>query len=138
MFPKIHHHKTWTGFLLFAVIYLISIVLFAGIYIALEYSGTGHLKEHYTDDSNITLYGLILKTLYFSIVTNMAIGFGDITPFGVSRLFASIQAFIGYLLPVALVINLFPQEKRELEEKEKEEEKELEKKEKELEQKSQA
>ncbi|MBS2967906.1 two pore domain potassium channel family protein [Metabacillus sp. KIGAM252] len=120
MFPRIHMHKTWTGFLLFAVIYLVSILLFAAIYLGLELSGAGHLKEHYLDEKGLTLYALILKCLYFSLVTNLSVGFGDITPFELSRLFASLQAFIGYLLPVALVINLFPNEvKEKLEEEEK-------------------
>ncbi|MGD6818486.1 ion channel [Metabacillus sp. 84] len=125
MFPSIHRHKTWTSFLFFGVIYLVSIIVFAAIYALLDLNGMGYLKEHYVDDSKITYYGFILKCLYFSTITNFAIGFGDITPFGTARLFASIQAFIGYLLPVAIVINLFPKEaKEELEKKEQEKEKE--------------
>ncbi|WP_062261938.1 ion channel [Endozoicomonas arenosclerae] len=36
-----------------------------------------------------------LETLYFSVVTFTTLGYGDLTPVGLSRLFAAIEAFIG-------------------------------------------
>ncbi|MCD7036358.1 potassium channel family protein [Metabacillus sp. GX 13764] len=116
MFPIIHKHKTMTAFFLFSVIYLTLIVLFSAIYLILELTGTGNLKEHYLPHQSLSMFDLIGKCLYFSLVTNLSVGFGDITPFGIARLFASMQAFIGYLLPVALVIHLFPNEVKEAEE----------------------
>ncbi len=42
--------------------------------------------------TNITYF---LKCLYFSVVTFTTLGYGDITPIGLSRLIAAIEAFIG-------------------------------------------
>ena len=43
-------------------------------------------------------------TLYFSAMTMFSVGYGDISPIGMGRIVATIQAFIGYSLPVAFVI----------------------------------
>lgn len=46
-----------------------------------------------------------LKTsFYFSAMTMFSVGYGDISPIGVGRMIAIIQAFIGYTLPAAFVI----------------------------------
>lgn len=46
-----------------------------------------------------------LKTsFYFSAMTMFSVGYGDISPIGVGRMIATIQAFIGYTLPAAFVI----------------------------------
>ena len=46
-----------------------------------------------------------LKTaFYFSAMTMFSVGYGDISPIGVGRIIATIQAFIGYTLPAAFVI----------------------------------
>lgn len=116
MFPIIHKHKTITAFFMFSTIYLTLILIFTAVYVILELTGTGNLQEHYLPNQSIGMADLIGKCMYFSLVTNLSVGFGDITPFGIARLFASMQAFIGYLLPVALVIHLFPSEVKEAEE----------------------
>lgn len=47
-----------------------------------------------------------LKTsFYFSAMTMFSVGYGDISPIGVGRMIATIQAFIGYTLPAAFVIH---------------------------------
>jgi potassium channel LctB len=46
-----------------------------------------------------------LKTsFYFSAMTMFSVGYGDISPIGVGRMVATVQAFIGYTLPAAFVI----------------------------------
>lgn len=46
-----------------------------------------------------------LKTsFYFSAMTMFSVGYGDISPIGVGRMIAIVQAFIGYTLPAAFVI----------------------------------
>ena len=41
---------------------------------------------------------------YFSAMTMFSVGYGDISPIGIGRIIAIIQAFIGYTLPVAFVL----------------------------------
>lgn len=46
-----------------------------------------------------------LKTsFYFSAMTMFSVGYGDISPIGMGRMIATVQAFIGYTLPAAFVI----------------------------------
>lgn len=42
--------------------------------------------------------------LYFSAVTLLSVGYGDLVPVGKARFFALIQAAIGFLLPTAFFI----------------------------------
>jgi len=46
------------------------------------------------------------QSLYFSGVTMLTIGYGDIAPLGIGRLFALIQALIGFILPTAFVLKV--------------------------------
>lgn len=46
------------------------------------------------------------QSIYFSGVTMLTIGYGDIAPLGVGRFFALIQALIGFVLPTAFVLKV--------------------------------
>jgi potassium channel LctB len=43
-------------------------------------------------------------SFYFSAMTMFSVGYGDISPIGMGRVIATIQAFVGYALPAAFVI----------------------------------
>lgn len=47
-----------------------------------------------------------LDYLYFSGVTLLSVGYGDLVPVGKARFFALIQAAIGFLLPTAFFIRV--------------------------------
>lgn len=48
----------------------------------------------------------LYECIYFSGVTMLTIGYGDISPVGIGRSLALIQALIGYILPTAFVLKL--------------------------------
>ncbi len=48
----------------------------------------------------------LIRSIYFSGVTMLTIGYGDIIPVGPGRGFAVIQALIGYILPTCFVMKL--------------------------------
>lgn len=48
----------------------------------------------------------LFRCIYFSGVTLLTIGYGDITPIGIGRIVAIVQALIGYILPTAFVLRL--------------------------------
>ncbi|TRM11647.1 two pore domain potassium channel family protein [Lentibacillus cibarius] len=86
------------------VIYLIVIFGFALIYFILSMNQillveNGELRE-------VSVFGSLVHSIYFSGVTLLTIGYGDITPIGIGRIIALIQALIGYILPAAFVLKL--------------------------------
>ena len=44
------------------------------------------------------------SSLYFSTMTLLSVGYGDMVPVGIGRWIASIEALIGYALPAAFVV----------------------------------
>lgn len=90
-------------FIVLIFVYVNVTIGFGVLYIALELSGIPVLKE---SDSlhNDTFLHLIEDVLYFSGVTILTVGYGDIIPQGIGRWIAMIQALIGYLLPAAFVV----------------------------------
>ncbi|MFM1651368.1 ion channel [Brevibacillus sp. B_LB10_24] len=93
------------------LLYFNIILFFSCIYFVLEIWGLGYLKDHFSPQSETRhWYSGLTRTMYFSGMTLAAGGYGDITPFGLSRLVAVIESIIGLILPIALVVNyiLFP------------------------------
>jgi potassium channel LctB len=44
------------------------------------------------------------SSMYFSAITLLSVGYGDITPIGVGRWVAIVEALIGYTIPMAFVV----------------------------------
>lgn len=59
-------------------------------------------------DSGMRVSGDFFKQLetsfYFSAMTMFSVGYGDVSPIGIGRIIAAIEAFIGYSLPAAFLI----------------------------------
>ncbi|MGP4108231.1 potassium channel family protein [Virgibacillus sp. L01] len=86
------------------IIYLIVIIGFGLIYFILSINNillveNGELRK-------VSIIGSAIHSLYFSGVTLLTIGYGDITPIGIGRFIALVQALIGYILPTAFVLRL--------------------------------
>ncbi|SHG52956.1 potassium channel family protein [Ornithinibacillus halophilus] len=86
------------------VTYVIIIIGFGLIYLILSFEGIILVENGELRDVNVV--GSIIHSMYFSGVTLLTIGYGDITPIGIGRLIALIQALIGYVLPTAFVLVL--------------------------------
>ncbi|MBC5636119.1 two pore domain potassium channel family protein [Ornithinibacillus sp. BX22] len=85
------------------ITYTIVIIGFGLIYFILSFEGIylvegGELRK-------VSPIGSLIHSMYFSGVTMLTIGYGDITPIGIGRLLALIEALIGYILPTAFVIH---------------------------------
>ncbi|GGJ65878.1 potassium channel family protein [Virgibacillus salexigens] len=92
------------------VIYCIVIIGFGLIYFLLSMQGivlveNGELRQ-------VSVLGSMIHSFYFSGVTILTIGYGDITPIGIGRLIALIEALIGYILPTAFVLRLVQSQER--------------------------
>ncbi|MFC4556839.1 potassium channel family protein [Virgibacillus kekensis] len=86
------------------VIYLIVIIGFGLIYFTLSINNI--LLVENGELRHVSVAGSIIHSLYFSGVTLLTIGYGDITPIGIGRFIALVQALLGYVLPTAFVLRL--------------------------------
>lgn len=86
------------------VVYTIVITGFALIYFILSFQGIV-LVEH-GELQQVNIVGSLIHSFYFSSVTLLTIGYGDIIPVGIGRFIAMIEALLGYILPTAFVLRL--------------------------------
>lgn len=86
------------------IIYSIVIIGFGMIYFLLSFRGI--LLVEYGELRQVNVLGSIIHSIYFSGVTILTIGYGDITPIGIGRFIALVEALIGYVLPTAFVLRL--------------------------------
>lgn len=87
-------------------LYFVIATAFSILYIILEYANLGFILDHYaTIPHQKQLIDVITRSLYFSFITLFAVGYGDMTPFGLSKAVSMIQAFVGFILPYAILLN---------------------------------
>ena len=46
----------------------------------------------------------LFNSMYFSAATLFSVGYGDMYPVGIGKLFATFEAFIGYIMPAIFVM----------------------------------
>lgn len=91
-------------FYMLLIIYAVVIVGFGLIYFVLSMQDivlveNGELRQ-------VSILDALGQAVYFSGVTMLTIGYGDITPVGIGKIIALMQALIGYILPTAFVLRL--------------------------------
>lgn len=93
--------------LFYALLLLYSTIIigFSLIYFVLSYQGIVLVEHSIVRD--VSAMESLVHSIYFSGVTLLTIGYGDIVPIGVGRIVALVEALIGYLLPTAFVFRLF-------------------------------
>lgn len=98
--------STFSMELFYALITLYSTIIigFGLIYFALSFQGAVLMEDDVVEE--VSPMGTLIHSMYFSGVTLLTIGYGDIVPIGIGRVIALIEALIGYLLPTAFVFRL--------------------------------
>ncbi|SRR5690606_4392396 len=101
---------SWELFVTLVIVYIIVILGFGLIYFILSFQGIvliegGEIRE-------VSMLGSLIHSIYFSGVTMLTIGYGDIVPIGIGRIFAVVEALIGYVLPAAFIMKLFQTRER--------------------------
>jgi len=86
--------------ILLVLIYLTITITFAVLYLLFIVMGFPVLD---LDEDSVAQ--LLQSVVYFSAVTLLSVGYGDITPIGIGRWIAVIEAMIGYLLPATFFIS---------------------------------
>jgi potassium channel LctB len=104
----ISKRRTFYNMLALFILYINITLAFSVLYCALELTGFGNITDHYAAPSHQSQpFDLVTRSFYFSSITLLSVGYGDITPFGWARAAAIVEAMIGYILPAALVIKYF-------------------------------
>ncbi len=101
--PHYRRRLSLRNFLVLLLVYATVIIGFGCIYLSLHFLGVSVLLEG-TGRMDGPLAHLIEDVMYFSAVTLLTVGYGDIIPEGIGRWIAMVQALIGYLLPAAFVV----------------------------------
>ncbi|MBT2601390.1 MULTISPECIES: potassium channel family protein [unclassified Oceanobacillus] len=91
-------------FIAMVVVYITIMIGYGMIYFILSLEGIV-LVEH-GELRQVSIIGSLIHSVYFSGVTLLTIGYGDIIPIGIGRLIAVSQALIGYILPAAFVLKV--------------------------------
>lgn len=92
------------NFLILLLVYITVAVGFGCLYISLELMEISVLTEVGSRVGG-SFSHLLEDAMYFSAVTILSVGYGDITPLGIGRWIAMVEAFFGYLLPAAFVVS---------------------------------
>jgi len=58
------------------------------------------------EEAQVSWLYTLWQCIYFSGMTMLTIGYGDIVPSGIGRLFVLIQALIGYILPTTFILKV--------------------------------
>ncbi|MFC0521977.1 potassium channel family protein [Pontibacillus salicampi] len=81
------------------LVYIIVMIGFGLIYFSLASEGRIILEDAMLQQESVV--DRLAHAIYFSGVTLMTVGYGDITPIGIGRVFALMEALIGCVLPAA-------------------------------------
>ncbi|WP_245947530.1 potassium channel family protein [Bacillus taeanensis] len=95
------------------LIYLTIITAFACLYTIFMMNGLVVLKEG-TKIVDGQFLSSLATSVYFSAVTLLSVGYGDITPIGIGRWIAVIEALLGYLLPAVFFVTTIVDYDREM------------------------
>ncbi len=90
------------------VVYFTVLTSFACLYFVLSFHGVLLLEDG--ELKRLSPFETLAHSFYFSGVTLMTVGYGDITPIGWGRLLALLEALIGYILPPAFFLLRFGKE----------------------------
>ena len=83
-------------------LYATIMIGFGLIYILLDMNGHTVLIDE-TNYLEVDFLDRLETGFYFSAVTLFSVGYGDISPVGIGRIIAVLEALIGYVIPTAFV-----------------------------------
>ncbi len=97
------HQLSMRNFLYLGLCYVTIMLGFGLVFLLLEMEGFHILKENdqlvdgdYADH--------FFTSMYFSGITLFSVGYGDVTPIGIGRGIALVEAWLGYTIPAAFVV----------------------------------
>ncbi|MBM7553860.1 potassium channel family protein [Thalassobacillus pellis] len=104
------HHFSLAVFFGLLILYTIILCGFGLIYLILSLNGVMLLEGEALQEAY--LLERIGQAIYFSGVTLLTVGYGDIIPVGWGRPLALLESLIGYIIPAALFVKVFIEAKQ--------------------------
>ncbi|MBO0993382.1 ion channel [Bacillus sp. SD088] len=86
--------------------YVVIMIGFGLLFLLLEIKGWTVIIDSSLQESSDWNQRLS-TSLYLSAITLFSVGFGDVVPVGIGRLFVMIEALLGYTIPAAFVVRTF-------------------------------
>ncbi len=106
LFKRQEHKKNYISFENIAFLFLLYVNILVGfglVYAIFELKGTKILLESGQQLSGSFL-DILSSSFYFSAITLLSVGYGDISPVGIGRSISILEALIGYIIPAAFVV----------------------------------
>ncbi|MGM0838624.1 potassium channel family protein [Bacillus haimaensis] len=91
--------------LLLLLIYFTLLISFGLLYTVLHIEGIPVLVENGVELTG-NYFTIFTHSVYFSAVTILTVGYGDVTPIGIGRVIAMAEALIGFVMPAAFVVRV--------------------------------
>lgn len=85
---------------LLLLMWVFTVLAFGVLYYALAIRFPDHAPRL---PEGLTPLELFLDCIYFSVITAMTVGYGDIVPMGASKLLAALEAFLAYFVMTMLI-----------------------------------
>jgi potassium channel LctB len=82
--------------------YITMMLGFGLIYMVLQLNGH-HVLTPSANGTTNECFSILQDSLYLSGITLLSVGYGDVTPMGIGRWIAIIEALLGYIMPAVLV-----------------------------------
>ncbi|UOQ48815.1 ion channel [Gracilibacillus caseinilyticus] len=107
IFGKAHQRSyfSYEMFYTLLAVYFTVLSSFACLYFVLSFQGVLLLDDGRLHQ--LPPIETLAHSFYFSGVTLMTVGYGDITPIGWGRLLALVESLIGYILPPAFFLKIW-------------------------------
>jgi potassium channel LctB len=93
---------SFENFITLALIYATVMAGFGLLYYLLDLRGLWVLADG-SMRLSVSSYERMATSMYFSAITLFSVGYGDISPIGLGRIIAVLEALIGYTIPAAFV-----------------------------------
>ncbi|EMT44722.1 MULTISPECIES: potassium channel family protein [Anoxybacillus] len=94
------------NFIAIIFVYSTTMIGFALVYTILHINGHVVMMENGKNIEASHFLQYVETSLYFSAVTLLSVGYGDIVPIGIGRWIAMVEALLGYALPAAFVVRI--------------------------------
>ncbi|WP_182201715.1 potassium channel family protein [Paraliobacillus salinarum] len=103
------YQRSYFSYQIFAsllLVYIMVLIGFGFIYFWLSLHDVLLIEFSKPPEKGLNRIEAFAHSFYFSGVTLMTVGYGDITPIGWGRIIALIEALIGYILPAAFIFKI--------------------------------